>query len=110
MRPGVRSVLESVKAAKEKKLSLVAGFCWRYETARREFYKRVHEGAIGDIRAIYATYYAGPVKPMPAAQRAPRRHGRSGMADAQLVQLHLALGRWLRGTGLPQRGQGRLGA
>jgi myo-inositol 2-dehydrogenase/D-chiro-inositol 1-dehydrogenase len=27
--PGVRSVLESVKVAKEKQLSLVAGFCWR---------------------------------------------------------------------------------
>jgi myo-inositol 2-dehydrogenase/D-chiro-inositol 1-dehydrogenase len=65
--PGVRSVLESVKVAKEKGTSLVAGFCWRYETARREFYKRIHEGAIGDIRAIYATYYAGQVKPMPPA-------------------------------------------
>jgi myo-inositol 2-dehydrogenase/D-chiro-inositol 1-dehydrogenase len=65
--PGVRSVLESVKVSKEKGISLVAGFCWRYETARREFYKRIHDGAIGDIRAIYATYYAGQVKPMPPA-------------------------------------------
>src|SRR5881296_2989917 len=40
--PGVRSVLESAKKAKEKNLALVAGFCWRYEGARREFYKRVH--------------------------------------------------------------------
>src|SRR5262249_27249881 len=63
--PGLRSVLESVKKAKEKDLALVAGFCWRYDTARREFYKRIHEGAISDIRAIYATYYTGPVKPMP---------------------------------------------
>src|ERR1035437_6462566 len=39
--PGIRSVLDSVKAAKEKSLSLVAGFCWRYEVARREFYRRV---------------------------------------------------------------------
>src|SRR5438477_541084 len=60
--PGVRSVLESVKAAKAKNLSLVAGFCWRRDAARREFYKRIHDGAIGDIRAIYANYYTGPVK------------------------------------------------
>ncbi len=73
--PGVRSVLASVKAAKEKNLSLVAGFCWRYEGARREFYKRIHEGAIGDIRAIYATYYAGPVKPMPPASSRPAEMG-----------------------------------
>jgi len=65
--PGVRSVMESVKVARDKKVSLVAGFCWRRDTARREFYKRIHGGAIGDIRAIYATYYTGPVKPMPAA-------------------------------------------
>lgn len=65
--PGVRSVMESVKVARDKKVSLVAGFCWRRDAARREFYKRIHAGAIGDIRAIYATYYTGPVKPMPAA-------------------------------------------
>jgi predicted dehydrogenase len=69
--PGVRSVLESVKAAKSKNLSLVSDFCWRYEGARREFYKRIHDGAIGDIRAIYATYYAGAVKPMPSANERP---------------------------------------
>jgi predicted dehydrogenase len=73
--PGVRSVLESVKSAKEKNLSLVAGFCWRYELARREFYKRLHEGAIGDLRAIYATYYTGPVKPMPPVSERPAEMG-----------------------------------
>jgi myo-inositol 2-dehydrogenase / D-chiro-inositol 1-dehydrogenase len=73
--PGVRSVLESAKAAKEKSLSLVAGFCWRYEPARREFYQRIHDGAVGDIRAIYATYYAGPVKPMPAPSERPAEMG-----------------------------------
>jgi predicted dehydrogenase len=69
--PGLRSVLESAKVAREKNLSLVAGYCWRRDTARREFYKRIHEGAIGDIRAIYATYYTGPVKPMPGSSERP---------------------------------------
>jgi predicted dehydrogenase len=63
--PGVRSVLASAEEAKRKKLALVAGFCWRYNRERRAFYEQVHNGAIGDIRAIYATYYTGPVKPMP---------------------------------------------
>lgn len=72
---GVRSVLKSVKAAKEKNLVLVSGFCWRYDLARREFYKRIHEGAIGDIRAIYATYYTGPVKPMPPVSERPKEMG-----------------------------------
>jgi predicted dehydrogenase len=65
--PGVRSVIESVKAAKAKNLALTAGFCWRYDLARREFYKRIHGGALGEMRAIYATYLTGPVKPMPPA-------------------------------------------
>jgi myo-inositol 2-dehydrogenase / D-chiro-inositol 1-dehydrogenase len=72
---GVRSVMESVKVAKQKSLSLVAGFCWRYEDGRREFYKRVHDGFIGDIRAVYATYYTGPVKAMPAASTRPADMG-----------------------------------
>lgn len=66
--PGVRSVLATAALAKQKSLALVAGFCWRYDYARREFYKRVHDGALGDLRAIYATYYTGPVKPMPKAE------------------------------------------
>src|SRR4051812_39744165 len=68
---GVHSVIESAKMAREKGLSLVAGFCWRYDAPRREFYKRIHDGAIGEIRAVYPTYYAGQVKPMPAASTRP---------------------------------------
>jgi predicted dehydrogenase len=76
--PGLRSVIESSKAAKEKGLSLVAGFCWRRDEPRREFYKRIHDGAIGDLRAIYATYYTGQVKPMPPASQRP-----AGMGDLE---------------------------
>ncbi len=72
---GVRSVFETAKAAREKNVSLVAGFCWRRDVPRREFYKRIHEGAIGDIRAIYATYYTGPVKPMPSLTERPAAMG-----------------------------------
>jgi predicted dehydrogenase len=73
--PGLRSVLDSAKAASQKNLSLVAGFCWRYDAPRREFYKRIHDGAIGEIRAVYATYYTGPVKPMPPASQRPAEMG-----------------------------------
>ena len=69
--PGVRSVLKSAAMAKEKNLSLVAGFCWRYNYARREAFRRVHDGQIGDVKTYYATYYTGPVKPMPPADRRP---------------------------------------
>lgn len=92
--PGVRSVMESVKAAKEKKLALVAGFCWRYEGARREFYQKIHGGAIGDIRAIYATYYAGRVKPMPPESERP-----SGMGDLEWQMRNWYNFVWLSGDG-----------
>jgi len=54
--PGVRSVLESVKLAEQKKLSIVSGLCWRYHAGVRETMKRIHDGAIGDIVAIQENY------------------------------------------------------
>src|SRR6185369_9753402 len=95
---GVRSVLASAKLAKEKNLSLVAGLCWRYEGARREFYKRIHDGAIGEIRAIYATYYTGPVKPMPPASERPQ-----GIGDLEWQMRHWYNFVWLSGDGLVEQ-------
>jgi len=70
--PGIRTVLECVQESKRKNLAWVAGFCWRYDNPRREFFKRLHDGAIGEMRAVYGTYYTGPVKPMPpASERKP---------------------------------------
>jgi predicted dehydrogenase len=96
--PGVRSVLESTRLAKEKNLSLVAGLCWRYEGARREFYKRIHDGAIGEIRAIYATYYTSPVKPMPPADKRP-----AGMGDLEWQVRNWYNFVWLSGDGLVEQ-------
>ena len=53
---GVRSVLESVRKAKEKNLSIFSGFCYRYQPAKRETVARIHEGAIGDIQVIHSSY------------------------------------------------------
>jgi len=96
--PGVRSVLESAKMAKEKNLSLVAGLCWRYEGARREFYKKIHGGAIGETRVIYATYYTGPVKPMPPASERP-----ADMGDLEWQMRHWYNFVWLSGDGLVEQ-------
>ncbi len=52
---GVRSVIESVKIAKEKKLALRAGFNMRFEPGYREAIKRIRDGQIGDVTAIYST-------------------------------------------------------
>ncbi len=49
---GVRSVQATCELAKQKKLNVVSGLCWRYDTVIRETMKRVHDGAVGDIVAV----------------------------------------------------------
>ena len=57
--PGVRAVFAACAEAKRKNLCLVSGLCFRYEDAKRETMKRVHDGAIGDIVALHSSYYTG---------------------------------------------------
>ncbi len=54
--PGVRSVLESARLAREKSLSLMSGFCWRYHDQMREVFSRLHDGGVGQVRAVQCTY------------------------------------------------------
>ena len=96
--PGIRSVLASVEEAKKKKLALVAGFCWRYNAAERALFQQIHSGAIGDIRAIYGTYYTGPVKPMPSANERP-----AGMSDTEWQLRNWYNFGWLSGDGLVEQ-------
>ena len=58
--PGVRSVIETCKKAKEKNLAVVSGLCWRYHPAVQETIRRIVEDkAIGDIVSIQSCYNAG---------------------------------------------------
>lgn len=75
---GIRSVLKTTEDAREKKLCLVAGFCWRYNQMIQDTFKQVHDGAIGKLVNYYATYYTNPVKPMPPASTRP-----AGMSDVE---------------------------
>lgn len=96
--PGVRQVIAAVAEAKKKSLCLTAGFCWRYDFARREFYQRVHEGQLGQIRAVYATYLTGPVKPMPPKDQRP-----AGMGDVEWQLRNWYNFVWLSGDGLAEQ-------
>jgi predicted dehydrogenase len=96
--PGVRSVMESVRMAKEKKLAVVAGFCWRYEYSKRELFKRIHDGQIGEVRAMYGTYLTGPVKPMPPAESRP-----AGITDLEWMVRNWYNFNWLGGDGLVEQ-------
>lgn len=96
--PGVRSVMESVKLAKEKKLGILAGFCWRYDYARRELFQRIHDGQIGDVVGIYGRYLTGPVKPMPAPESRPK-----GITDLEWMVRNWYNFVWLSGDGLVEQ-------
>ncbi len=96
--PGVRSVLETAKQASSKRLSLVAGFCWRYNNMIVEAMDRVRSGEIGDILAYYATYYTNPVKPMPPAYERPL-----GMSDVEWQIRNWYNFVWLCGDGLVEQ-------
>jgi predicted dehydrogenase len=58
---GVRSVMESTKLAKANDTNLMSGFCWRYNYPLRATFEQIHNGAIGDVRSYFATYYAVPL-------------------------------------------------
>lgn len=53
---GVRSVLESARIARERSLSLMSGFCWRYQDQVKETFEKILSGGIGDVHTIQTTY------------------------------------------------------
>ncbi len=57
--PGIRSVLESTKLAKEKGLTVVSGLCWRYDLNVKDMMERVCGGEIGEITSGRMTYLTG---------------------------------------------------
>ena len=69
--PGVRSVLESAELARQKNLGILSGFCWRYDYRHRTVAQQIRDGAIGDVRAIYATYYRGSLSHKYHGERTP---------------------------------------
>ncbi len=95
---GIKKVMAAVKQAKEKNIGAIAGFCWRYDAARREVFKRIHGGEIGDVRATYHTYYTGPVKPMPAPDRR-----KEGMSDVEWQVANWYNFTWLSGDGFVEQ-------
>ncbi len=57
--PGLRSVIESCRMARQKNLNVVSGLCYRYHKPKIETMKRLHDGAIGDIVSLECTYNTG---------------------------------------------------
>jgi predicted dehydrogenase len=73
--PGVRKVLAAAKKAQEKKLSIVSGFCLRYDLANRAIFGKVLNGDIGDIKTVSTFRNGGEL------WYKPRQQGWSNMTN-----------------------------
>jgi predicted dehydrogenase len=56
---GVRRVAALAQTARDNRLAVVAGFCWRYYDPMRQTMARIHDGAIGDITCLHTNYLTG---------------------------------------------------
>jgi len=95
---GYRMALAAVEKAEQAKLNLVAGFCWRYSPSRIEAFNRLRDGAIGEVRGMFSTYFASPVKPM--AEDAARHEG---MSDVEWQLRNWYNFSWLSGDSLVEQ-------
>jgi len=59
--PGVRRVLTACAEARRKNLSIVSGLAMRYSNGHREIMERLHRGEVGEIRAVHANDFRGPI-------------------------------------------------
>lgn len=57
--PGIRKVLEAARKAKDKKLSLVSGFTFRFDNSKRALFERVLRGDIGQVVSVSSTRNGG---------------------------------------------------
>jgi len=95
---GYRVAMEAIRKSQEKKLCVVAGYCWRRSASRVEAFKRLHDGQIGNVASIFSTYYTGPVKPMPdASARTPE------MSDVEWQIRNWYNFSWLSGDSLVEQ-------
>ena len=54
--PGVRSVMASIEKAKKQGTSIVDGYVWRWTYSQRDTFKRILDGELGEVRAVYSNY------------------------------------------------------
>ena len=58
--PGIRMVMEACALAKQKNLGVLSGLHRRFHPGMQETFKRIQDGAIGDVVAIEQNFIRGP--------------------------------------------------
>ena len=114
--PGVRKVLEAAKLAKEKKLSLVSGFTFRYDMPKRALFEKVLAGDIGKVMTVSSTRNGGELwyKPRQAGWTDMEYQMRnwyyynwlSGDFIVEMIVHSLDMMTWAMGNRMPVRATG----
>ena len=86
--PGVRKVLAAAKKGKEKRLSVVSGFCFRYDFPKRALFEKVLKGEIGEIKNVYTVRNGGQLWSKPR---------QSGWSDMEYQLRNWLYYSWLSG-------------
>ena len=63
--PGLRSIIDNAKKAKDNGQSVMTGLVWRYSTQLMDLAKRLQDGAIGEVLACSSAYSGGRPNKMP---------------------------------------------
>mgnify|MGYP006272358763 CR=1 FL=1 len=114
--PGVHRVLKAAADAKAKGLSLVSGLTLRYMDSYREGIRRVHGGAIGEVRTVFANDYRGSIWSLPRKPEWTDMHWQmrnwphftwlSGDFNVEQHVHNLDVGTWVLGEQYPVRAMG----
>ncbi len=86
--PGVKRVLAAASEASRRGLSLISGYCYRYDHAMRETIARIQQGAIGQVRTAYCAYNKGSWDLLPR---------KSGWSDMEFQIRNYRHSLWLQG-------------
>lgn len=92
--PGVRRILAANEAAKQKKLAVAVGHHLRHETKHQEVVRRIHDGAIGDVKYLRVYFNASGI------WNRPRRPEQSEMQYQVQNWYHFT---WLSGDHLVEQ-------
>ncbi|MCD7799211.1 MAG: Gfo/Idh/MocA family oxidoreductase [Akkermansiaceae bacterium] len=60
--PGALSVLHAARTARERRLAILDGFCWRYDPANVEAHRLLDSGRWGAALSFDAKYFTSPPK------------------------------------------------
>jgi myo-inositol 2-dehydrogenase/D-chiro-inositol 1-dehydrogenase len=114
--PGVRKVLAAAKKAREKNLSVVSGFCLRYDLQKQALFGKVLDGEIGDIAALSSTRNGGGLwyKPRQSGWTEMENQMRnwyyynwlSGDFIAEMIVHSLDMMSWIMGDKMPVKATG----